>query len=279
MENAFDQVHNEWMHDKWSFYLRDGKIPEDRWRISKILHREFDFGWTAEIEYLDSSEIFPDRVILWPNYSCFGMAFEWVVPVDDENTLVVYQHCTRFYADAPFRQARIPYWDGVIHSPDGKSLLTRPPRNQDFAIWCSQGRVADRRRERLGLSDAGVLMFRQKLMQQAKLVEDGGEPIAIVRDPKKYFLMLPESVPSGPRRDGLPGALLTPADIRTVGYVSGFPEYIAKELEQISEQRGEKGRLARVLKEAGWKVGGENFDRRRHYAALQRCGLDYGEAE
>jgi 5,5'-dehydrodivanillate O-demethylase len=273
MENAFDQVHNEWMHDKWSYYLRDGAVPPDRWRIRKVMHREFEFGWTAEIEYVDHPEALSDRLILWPNYSCFGTNFEWVVPIDDENTLVIYQHCTRFYTDAPFRQERIPYWTGTF-TPFGTARSQHtPPRNQDFLVWCSQGPIVDRTREHLGLSDAGVALFRRKLLQQTDVVASGEEPKAIVREPDKFFLMLPESVPSGPERDGLPGALRSPADIRTVAYVAGFPEEIQQELARLSEERGEQTRLAQLLKAVGWKVGGRDLTRERHFAALKRCGL------
>lgn len=279
MENAFDQVHNEWMHDKWSYYLRDGSVPPDRWHIRRIMHREFEFGWTAEVEYEGRPGTLPDRLILWPNYSSFGTMFEWVVPLDDAHTLLIYQHCTRFYTDAPFRQERIPYWTGTFAGASGDRGQPIPPRNQDFLVWCSQGTVADRTQEHLGRSDAGVALFRNKLMQQMNLVAAGVEPKAIVRDPQKFFLMLPESVPSGPERDGLPGALRSPADIRTVAYACGFPEEIQTELSRLSTERGEYARLAQLLKSAGWKVGGRELTPERHFAALKRCGLvDYDKS-
>ena len=274
MENAFDQLHNEWMHDKWSFYLRDGSVPSDRWQMQKIIHREFDCGWAAERQYVGHSEIFPDRVILWPNYSCFGPSFEWVVPVDDTNTLLIYQHCTRFYSEAPFKQRRIPYWTGWIKAPGSDEPLARPPRNQDVLVWIGQGPVPDRTQEHLGASDTGVIMYRKKLMEQIDVVQAGGEPKGLVRDPSKYFVKLPASVPSGPQRDGLPGAITTPADMRTIGYVAGFPDEIAQELKEISQERGEHVRFVKALKEAGWKVGGKDFSRNRHFAALKAHGLN-----
>jgi hypothetical protein len=110
-----------------------------------------------------------------------------------------------------------------------------------------------------------------------EIVRSGGEPKAVVRDPEKYFLMLPESVPSGPERDGLPGALSSPADIRTIGYVAGFPEAIKEEIAKIATERGEQARFAQALRDAGWKVGGRNLTRERHFAALKRCGLNDDE--
>jgi 5,5'-dehydrodivanillate O-demethylase len=272
MENSFDQVHNEWMHDKWSYYTRDGAVPPDRWRIARFIHREFDYGWTAEIEYASREEVFPDRLILWPNYN-FIHLFEWYVPIDDHSTLVVLWHNVTFRADAPFEQPRIPYWTGQLKAPGSDRYLTRPPRNQDLLTWIGQGAVVDRSREHLGASDVGIIMFRKKLIEQISIVEAGGEPKGVVRDPDKYFVMLPDPVPSGPERDGLPGALTTPADMRTIEHVAGFPEAIAAEIERLCVERGEHVLRLRELKEAGWRAGGRDFSRDRHFAALTRHGL------
>jgi 5,5'-dehydrodivanillate O-demethylase len=272
MENSFDQVHNEWMHDKWSFYLRDGSVPPDRWSIKRFIHQEFDYGWTASVEYEGYPDIFPDRIILWPNYNYVSL-FEWYVPIDNENTLLVYWYNIRFRAKAPFKQEKIPYWQGSVMVPGTTQYLTRPPRNQDLQVWCGQGTVVDRTKEHLGASDAGVIMFRKKLIEQIGVVEAGGDPKGVVRDPDRYFLMLPDPVPSGPERDGLPGALVTPADMRTIGHIHGFPDAIAEEVERIRSERGEQALLGQELKASGWKVGGKNFELRRHFAPLRRYGL------
>jgi hypothetical protein len=107
-----------------------------------------------------------------------------------------------------------------------------------------------------------------------KVVEDGGEPMGVVRDPAKYFLMLPEPVPTGPDRDGLPGALVTSKDMRTLAYLAGFPDELAEEVDRISAERGEQVVRMREMRDAGWKVGGKNFSRTRHFAGLTRHGLD-----
>ena len=41
----------------------------------------------------------------------------------------------------------------------------------------------DRTTERLGVSDVGLIMFRRMLDEQARIVEDGGEPMNVYRDP------------------------------------------------------------------------------------------------
>jgi 5,5'-dehydrodivanillate O-demethylase len=56
---------------------------------------------------------------------------------------------------------------------------------QDIAAWITQGPIADRSQEKLGESDKGIIMYRRMLRQQLALMEDGGEPINVFRDPAK----------------------------------------------------------------------------------------------
>ena len=45
--------------------------------------------------------------------------------------------------------------------------------------------IFDRSQEHLGATDRGIILFRQLLAKQIKIVEQGGEPMALVRDPEK----------------------------------------------------------------------------------------------
>ena len=61
-----------------------------------------------------------------------------------------------------------------------------------MAAWVTQGPVAERNLERLGESDQGVILYRRMLAEQMALVEDGGEPVNVFRDPEKnQFLHIP----------------------------------------------------------------------------------------
>jgi len=57
--------------------------------------------------------------------------------------------------------------------------------SQDRMAWETQGLVLDRGRELLGASDRGVTLLRKMLDEQIAIVEKGGEPMGLVRDPKK----------------------------------------------------------------------------------------------
>ena len=76
--------------------------------------------------------------------------------------------------------------------------------NQDYMCWITQGAVAQRDKEMLGQSDIGLILFRKMLRQQMKVVEDGGDPMNVFRDPAKAnHIALPmESVKHGIKPDG-----------------------------------------------------------------------------
>jgi 5,5'-dehydrodivanillate O-demethylase len=48
----------------------------------------------------------------------------------------------------------------------------------------TQGDIADRTNENLGRSDIGIIMFRQQLERNIRVVEDGGVPMEVIYDPE-----------------------------------------------------------------------------------------------
>jgi 5,5'-dehydrodivanillate O-demethylase oxygenase subunit len=57
--------------------------------------------------------------------------------------------------------------------------------SQDAMAWETQGPVADRSREHLGVSDRGIALYRRMLREQIALVQRGKEPAGLIRDPAK----------------------------------------------------------------------------------------------
>src|SRR5437763_14417757 len=67
-------------------------------------------------------------------------------------------------------------------------------------VWPLQGEIGDRSQEALGESDSGIIMLRRLLMKQMDIVERGGEPMNVFRDPARnesIALPIPDHV--GPR--------------------------------------------------------------------------------
>src|SRR5205823_3552035 len=54
---------------------------------------------------------------------------------------------------------------------------------QDYMAWETQGLIADRTTERLATSDRGVVMLREMLRREIDRVQQGLDPLGVIRDP------------------------------------------------------------------------------------------------
>ena len=54
---------------------------------------------------------------------------------------------------------------------------------QDMMAWVTQGPIADRTSENLGASDQGIAVYRKVLRRELRKIEEGQDPMGIVRDP------------------------------------------------------------------------------------------------
>ncbi len=105
------------------------------------------------------------------------------VPIDDTHTLHIQYLCYSAPpgVEAP-KQDSIPYFEIPIWDERGKPILDCV-LNQDFIAWWSQGPLTDRSKEKLGRTDVPVLFLRRQLDQQISIVERGGDPMNVFRDP------------------------------------------------------------------------------------------------
>ena len=60
---------------------------------------------------------------------------------------------------------------------------------QDQLAWIIQGPITDRPTERLGVTDVGLIMFRNMLDEQMKVLEDGGDPVNVHREDKPIITL------------------------------------------------------------------------------------------
>ena len=202
-ENGLDSVHLEWLHAYWGTRLereRSRARGEEPEVFPRIVRRHLRIGFDlfeygiikrrlvdgATEEHDDWARGHP---MIFPNVVYVGNAikssFQYKVPIDDENTL----HLTwYFYHAAPGHDMPLtgdmPFYRVPLDYPDGRSI-DDVVNNQDFMTWISQGAIADRTMERLGESDTGIIMYRKLLRDQMDIVAEGGDPMALVRDPAK----------------------------------------------------------------------------------------------
>jgi 5,5'-dehydrodivanillate O-demethylase len=185
-ENSIDPLHFEWMHMNWSMRLGDKLGPYSP-RHLKLEFEEFDYGFVYRRlrEGMKESDSMwtTGRACLWPNALFPGDHFEWRVPVDDENTLSVTWAFTRVPREQePYAQGRIPAWHGPVRGADGR-LISSHVMNQDFVAWIGQGTIADRTQEHLGTGDRGVILLRQRFLDDLAAIGRREDPKGVIRDP------------------------------------------------------------------------------------------------
>jgi 5,5'-dehydrodivanillate O-demethylase len=182
-----------------------GQTPADYWRSgAKVVHhtkvgfKVFAHGITKHrLLQGESEETSPSwrigHPILFPNFEhgAGGGGFQIRVPMDDVNTYYLWYNCHPASAKEAANQAArdIPAYRVPLPGADerGIPVWERLDNNsgQDNMAWISQGLRMQRNLENLGQSDAGIILFRQLLNEQMKIVEDGGEPMNVFRDPAK----------------------------------------------------------------------------------------------
>jgi 5,5'-dehydrodivanillate O-demethylase len=193
VENSLDPVHTEWLHGVYPEYLREKRGRRSAW-IKPHLHEKvgfdvYEYGVIKRRLLEGGSEqddlwavghplLMPYTLFQGSEVSC---NFQWRIPVDDTNT--IYMRYT-IYTAAPGRtapkQEKVPYYYATIYDERGR-LHMDTVNNQDASAWVAQGPLARRDLEKLGRSDEGIILFRRLLEQQIQTVNDGGDPIGVMR--------------------------------------------------------------------------------------------------
>jgi 5,5'-dehydrodivanillate O-demethylase oxygenase subunit len=216
-ENDLDGAHAPWLHGHFSDYTleRLGR-PELRRKPNTdalaTTHlggydRATDrYSWQlcdiGVMNYVKMDDDWhPSRPSIFPNMNSFQTMFMYRVPMDDTHTLHITYNTYPQPPGETVEQQSIPYYE-IPASLDGDMapIWSELDNNggQDIAAWASQGPIANRERERLGESDKGIILFRELLERQLRIVEDGGEPINVFRDPSRNERI------DVPPRDGSP---------------------------------------------------------------------------
>lgn len=197
-ENSVDTVHIEWGHGRFGHYAAERKGITDPRTIKRFdligrRHTKIDFKRMPygiqklrlrEGETEDAEGWRVGHPLVFPNYVRVGQLgyseFQIRVPIDDTHTWhLAYQ------VYFPGSAIKVPEQDPVPTFPVPILDLPDFVLGQDLMIWSNQGEIVDRTQEKLGATDKGLVMFRRMLMEQIKIVQQGGDPINTFRDPAK----------------------------------------------------------------------------------------------
>jgi 5,5'-dehydrodivanillate O-demethylase len=126
--------------------------------------------------------------VIFPFYTQTGKVgaprseFQIRVPMDDTHT---YHICYQVYAAPPGvevpQQNDVPWYTPPTVDADGRPILDYVLA-QDALVWYAQGPIADRTKELLGRTDVPIVLLRQQLDEQIRLVEEGKEPMNFFRE-------------------------------------------------------------------------------------------------
>ncbi|MEE2656320.1 MAG: Rieske 2Fe-2S domain-containing protein [Chloroflexota bacterium] len=210
-ENDMDPAHLEWLHGHFSNYalerlgrpdLQRHRGGAESKRTSINERRDWAVYEQGIMNYAKTSNGLREvRPSIFPNVNSFATDFMYRVPMDDSHTMHVFFTIYPQDPKIPTSQEKVPYYT-IPSSVDreGNPIWMELDNNggQDSMVWVTQGSIVDRTKETLGESDRGILMFRDLLRQQIQIVEDGGEPMNVFRDPAQNACILV------PPRDGSP---------------------------------------------------------------------------
>ena len=216
-ENSLDPVHLEWLHAEFANFICEmigkpnlqrprrnhEKIGFDVFEYGIIKRRIWEGGSEDDTEWKDGHPIvFPNMLrqggsgldLDWkdPNKNgrrtgALGPAFQVRVPIDDTHTGHWWVACYPRESGSPEQRPEdIPFYRPAVPKLDdeGQPVWAELDSNsaQDPAAWITQGDIADRSRETLGHSDTGIILFRQMLEENMRVVARGGDPINVFRD-------------------------------------------------------------------------------------------------
>jgi 5,5'-dehydrodivanillate O-demethylase oxygenase subunit len=200
-ENSLDPVHTEWLHGAFTDYAlqRQGKPPRAVRTGNGGMHKKigfdvFEHGIIKRRVTNDETEEDPawknGHPVLFPNILLVGSwdaaDFQIRVPVDDTHTMHYYYVTHTPGVPVPAQLGPVVYPIPLANvdetgAPPWPLLDTAP--GQDMMAWWTQGPIARRELERLGVSDEGIILFRKLLEQQIDLVARGEDPMNTFRDP------------------------------------------------------------------------------------------------
>ena len=197
MENSVDPSHLFWLHGDTERF-----VPSVKTYAEKHEFVRFEYGIRKRRTTLPlatgGEPAVDDHPLLFPTVLRHVAPFnegsghrhnlQIRVPVDDLHTQVFRVNFLPMDAERSPEDAPVPVQFVQLKTGAREYKMNMIPA-QDSMAWETQGACTDRTQEHLGIGDEGIIELRKLLREQIERVQQGLEPMGIIRDPAKNKLI------------------------------------------------------------------------------------------
>lgn len=195
MENSMDPAHLQILHQETA---GRGRSIADSTRgltddVAGFDFYETHYGLMKKRTYKNG--MVDEHPVIFPNILRQGNVGQIRVPMDDTHTKIYF---VRFFPSANGEIVEnddppVEYIPSYKNPPDQLHPFTRfrmdLVQSQDHMAWETQGPIVDRTNERLTSSDRGIILLREVMFREMKKVQQGLDPMGVVRDPNNNPLI------------------------------------------------------------------------------------------
>lgn len=203
MENSVDPAHLYWLHNTTGHLGDFLKKYEEKREFIKfewgIIKRRTTPGKTpADAPMVDEHPLLFPTILRHVSNEVHGERddekrfrhnIQIRVPIDDTHIKVYRVNFVPNATDRSPPDIDSPFEYRPLKSEQGEYLMNIVSA-QDSMAWETQGAIADRSRENLGVSDVGIVMLRKLVKEQIDIVAAGGDPMGTIRDPAKNKIIV-----------------------------------------------------------------------------------------
>ncbi|MGH7874022.1 MAG: Rieske 2Fe-2S domain-containing protein [Candidatus Binatia bacterium] len=197
MENSVDPSHLYWLHGDTERF-----VPSVKTYAEKHEFIRFEYGIRKRRTTLPlatgGAPAVDDHPLLFPTVLRHVAPFnegsghrhnlQIRVPVDDHHTQVFRANFLPMESERSPADAPVPLRFVQLKTGPREYKMNMIPA-QDSMAWETQGARTDRTQEHLGVGDEGVIELRKLLREQIERVQNGLEPIGVIRDPENNKLI------------------------------------------------------------------------------------------
>jgi 5,5'-dehydrodivanillate O-demethylase len=200
MENSVDPSHLYWLHGEAAYLGRGNRQYEEKHEFSPfqygIIKRRISPGFNpSDPPLVDEHPLLFPTMLRLVTLADRGKkngrhrhAIQFRLPVDDTHTQVYRVNFIPSATDRSPENQDPPYEYRPLKDEEGNYYMDIVSA-QDAMAWETQGAITDRTLEHIGHGDIGIVMFRRMLREQIEIVQKGGEPFGIIRDPAKNKIL------------------------------------------------------------------------------------------